>query len=118
MDQAFHPIPWQAPSQGHGSAGKGETALESIGNPFERAAALFLFGCRHQFFFEGNLRTSWLAMEGVLLSNCIDPIDVPADKTSAFNGEMAGFLESGDGTGMMRFLAGCQPVRRPDHSRP
>ena len=84
---------------------EGAAALESIGNPFERAAALFLFGCRHQFFFEGNLRTSWLAMEGVLLSNCIDPIDVPADKTGAFNGEMTGFLESGDGKGMMRFLA-------------
>lgn len=77
--------------------------------PFERATAFFLFGALQQFFFDGNKRTSRFMMNGVLMSNGIDAISVPAAKEQEFNEKMVRFYLSKDATEMMLFLASCHP---------
>lgn len=77
--------------------------------PFERAAAFFLFGALQQFFFDGNKRTSRFMMNGVLMSHGIDAISVPAAKVHEFNEKMVRFYLSKDATEMMHFLGGCHP---------
>ena len=89
---------------------RGIAAIEaSIRAPFEKAAALFLFGALQQFFFDGNKRTSRLMMNGVLLSAGLDAISVPAAKAQEFNETMVQFYLGKDANRMMVFLAGCHP---------
>ena len=57
----------------------GLQALQSgVLQPFEQAAAFFLFGALQQFFFDGNKRTSRFMMNGILMSAGIDAISIPA----------------------------------------
>lgn len=77
--------------------------------PFERAMAFFLFGALHQFFFDGNKRTSRLMMNGILLSNGLDAISIPASQAQVFNEKMVRFYKDRDGTEMMAFLINCHP---------
>jgi len=79
--------------------------------PFERALAFFLFGALQQFFFDGNKRTSRLMMNGILMSNGMDAISVPAAKAQEFNEKMVRFYLSKDATEMMRFLVDCQELK-------
>lgn len=74
-----------------------------------RAPFFFLFGALHQFFFDGNKRTSRFMMNGVLMSYGIDAISGPAAKIHEFNEKMVEFYLSKDATKMMTFLAGCHP---------
>ncbi|MBC6903909.1 cell filamentation protein Fic [Saccharophagus sp. K07] len=46
---------------------KGIQAIKKIDNSLEQAIIFFLFGAYHQFFYDGNKRTSRLMMNGVLL---------------------------------------------------
>jgi Fic family protein len=87
---------------------EGVTALQEC-EPFERAAAFFLFGALQQFFFDGNKRTSRFMMNGVLMSHGIDAISVPAARAQEFNEKMVRFYLSKNATEMMAFLAGCHP---------
>jgi hypothetical protein len=48
-------------------------------------------------------------MNGVLMSNGIDAISVPAQRAGDFNEKMVGFSTSKDATEMMTFLAECHP---------
>jgi len=96
---------------------EGVSALQEC-EPFERAAAFFLFGALQQFFFDGNKRTSRFMMNGVLMSHGIDAISIPAAKAQEFNEKMVSFYLSRDATEMLEFLAGCHPdadtlLRRP-----
>ncbi len=90
--------------------------------PFERALSFFLFGSLHQFFFDGNKRTSRFMMNGILMSNGIDAIGIPADRAQEFNMKMVDFYISKDATDMMDFLMSCHPdaerivVSRPESS--
>lgn len=77
--------------------------------PFEKAAAFFLFGALHQFFFDGNKRTSRFMMNGILMSAGIDAISVPAARAQEFNEKMVRFYLSKEATEMMLFLASCHP---------
>jgi Fic family protein len=86
----------------------GVSSLEACA-PFERALAFFLFGALQQFFFDGNKRTSRFMMNGVLMSNGIDAISVPAAKAQAFNEKMVRFYQDKNGTEMMAFLVSCHP---------
>lgn len=86
----------------------GVAALEAC-PPFERAIAFFLFGALHQYFFDGNKRTSRFMMNGILMSHGIDAISVPASQAQAFNEKMVRFYLSKDGTEMMDFLIRCHP---------
>lgn len=89
---------------------EGVTALdESDLLPFEKGLVFFLFGALQQFFFDGNKRTSRFMMNGVLMSNGIDAISVPAAAAQSFNEKMVRFYLSKDGSEMMTFLVGCHP---------
>jgi prophage maintenance system killer protein len=82
---------------------------ENVANPFERAAASFLFGALQQFFFDGNKRTSRFMMNGVLMSEGIDAISIPAIRAQAFNTRMVDFYLTRDATQMMAFVLECHP---------
>ncbi len=89
---------------------EGVKGLESqVSNPFERAMAFFLFGALQQFFFDGNKRTSRFMMNGILMSQGIDAISVPAARAQAFNEKMVRFYLTKDATEMMVFLVDCHP---------
>jgi Fic family protein len=49
---------------------------ENVSNPFERAAAFFLFGALQRFFFDGNKRTSRFMMNGLLMTEGIDAVSI------------------------------------------
>ncbi|NNN12885.1 MAG: Fic family protein [Acidimicrobiaceae bacterium] len=77
--------------------------------PFEKGLAFFLFGSLQQFFFDGNKRTSRFMMNGILMSNGIDAISVPASQAQSFNEKMVRFYLTKDATEMMNLLVGCHP---------
>ena len=94
----------------------GLQALQTrIHQPFERAAAFFLFGALQQFFFDGNKRTSRFMMNGILMSAGIDGISVPAAKAQQFNENMVRFYLEKDATEMMAFLVDCHPDAEQIH---
>jgi hypothetical protein len=80
-----------------------------VSNTFERATAFFLFGSLQQFFFDGNKRTSRFMMNGVLMSEGIDAISIPAVRAAEFNTRMVDFYTSRDATEMMGFVLDCHP---------
>jgi hypothetical protein len=82
---------------------------QNISNPFERATATFLFGSLQQFFFDGNKRTSRFMMNGVLMTEGIDAVSIPAIRAAAFNSRMVDFYTSRDATEMMAFVLECHP---------
>ena len=82
---------------------------QHVPNAFEKAAAFFLFGALQQFFFDGNKRTSRLMMNGILMTEGIDAISVPAAKAQDFNEKMVRFYVHKDATEMMAFLFECHP---------
>ncbi len=86
---------------------RGLAALENIQNPHKRAMLFFLFGSLHQFFWDGNKRSSRLIMNGMLLSAGYDIINIPARKRLAFNEKMIRFYDGLDGTEMIEFLISC-----------
>ncbi len=94
----------------------GLQALQNEGQqPFEKAAAFFLFGALQQFFFDGNKRTSRFMMNGILMSAGIDAISVPAAKAQEFNENMVRFYLEKDATEMMAFLVNCHPDAEQIH---
>lgn len=88
---------------------------EHVPDAFERGAAFFLFGALQQFFFDGNKRTSRFMMNGVLMSNGIDAISIPAAGAQAFNEKMIRFYLHRDATEMMQFLVDCHPDAQRIH---
>jgi Fic/DOC family len=87
----------------------GIRSLEQILNPFERATAFFLFGSLQQFFFDGNKRTSRFMMNGILMSEGIDAVSIPAVRAAEFNSRMVDFYISRNATEMMAFVLDCHP---------
>lgn len=85
----------------------GIAALRRVPDVCERAVATFLFGALHQFFYDGNRRTSRLMMNGILLSAGEDGLSIPARRRLAFNEAMIRFYDRRDGTEMMRFMSEC-----------
>lgn len=89
---------------------KGLLALqEDVANPFERASAFFLFGALQQFFFDGNKRTARFMMNGLLMTEGIDAISIPAVRAAEFNSRMVDFYTSREATAMMGFVLDCHP---------
>jgi len=78
--------------------------------PFEHACAFFLFGALQPFFFDGNKRTSRLMMNGILMSNGLDAISIPAARAQAFNEKMVRFYLTKNADEMMQFLIDCYPT--------
>ena len=79
----------------------------------ERGMAYFLFCALQQFYFDGNKRTSRFMMNGILMSNGVDAISVPAAGAQDFNQKMVRFYVHRDATEMMGFLIECQPTDPP-----
>ena len=95
----------------------GLQALEGdVQQPFEKAAAFFLFGALQQLFFDGNKRTSRFMMNGILMSAGVDAISVPAAKAQQFNENMVRFYLKKDATEMMAFLVDCHPDAEQIHA--
>jgi hypothetical protein len=82
---------------------------QNVTNPFERATAFFLFGSLQQFFFDGNKRTSRFMMNGVLMTEGVDAVSIPAIRAAEFNSRMVNFYTSRDATEMMAFVLDCHP---------
>ncbi len=82
---------------------------ENVSNPFESAAAFFLFGSLQKFFFDGNKRTSRFMMNGLLMMEEIDAISIPAVRAAQFNSRMVDFYITRDATEMMAFVLDCHP---------
>ena len=82
---------------------------EDVSNPFERAAAFFLFGALQQFFFDGNKRTARFMMNGLLMAAGIDAISIPAVRAAGFNSRMVDFYTTREATGMISFVLDCHP---------
>ena len=82
---------------------------ENVANPFERACAFFLFGSLQQFFFDGNKRTSRFMMNGLLMTEGIDAISIPAVRAAQFNSRMVDFYMTREATEMMAFVLDCHP---------
>ncbi len=70
--------------------------------------AFFLFGALQQFYFDGNKRTSRFMMNGILMSQGLDAISVPAARAKDFNEKMVRFYLEKDATEMMHFLIECR----------
>lgn len=87
----------------------GLQALEGMPNPLERGIAFFLFGALQKFFFDGNKRTSRFMMNGLLMSQGIDAISIPAARVQEFNTKMVDFYLTRDATAMMQFVVDCAP---------
>jgi len=77
--------------------------------PFERACAFFLFGALQPFFFDGNKRTSRLIMNGILMSNGLEAISIPAAKAQEFNEKMVRFYLTKNADDMLQLLIDCYP---------
>ena len=86
---------------------------EGVPEARERGMAYFLFGALQQFYFDGNKRTSRFMMNGVLMSNGLDAISVPAARVQDFNEKMVRFYTEKDATEMLDFLIDCQPKDSP-----
>jgi Fic family protein len=86
---------------------QGIVILQAISNAYERAFAFFLFGALHQFFWDGNKRTSRVMAAGELLKSGLDIANIPVTKQLEFNQKMVRFYDTKDGSEMMSFLTGC-----------
>nr|WP_201762447.1 hypothetical protein [Pseudarthrobacter psychrotolerans] len=88
---------------------RGLAFLSGVKNPMERAVAYFCFGTRHQFYFDGNKRTSRLMMNGVLLSSGHDAISIPFSRRLEFNQSLVTLYADADATSLMEFILDCRP---------
>lgn len=59
--------------------------ISRLKNPLEKAYLTAAWGMLNQFFWDGNKRTSRLVMNGILLSNGIDALTIPAADQLEYN---------------------------------
>ena len=62
-----------------------------------------------KFVINGNKSTSIMMMNGVLMSNGIDAISIPASHIKEFNEKMIDFYINRNATVMIDFLIKCHP---------
>ena len=77
--------------------------------------AFYSFGALQQFFFDGNKRTSRFMMNGVLMSEGIDSVSIPAARAQEFNSNMVELYITRDATKMMAFIVDCHPSAAQIH---
>ncbi|RZD16657.1 MAG: Fic family protein [Candidatus Acididesulfobacter guangdongensis] len=70
--------------------------IKQIKNPVIRSFIFFGFGCRNQFFWDGNKRTSRLMTNGILLSNGYFMLNIKSKDKKKFNDTMLYFYNTGD----------------------
>ncbi|MCL5891651.1 MAG: Fic family protein [Deltaproteobacteria bacterium] len=83
---------------------KGIKEISKIENPIVRSFAFFGFGSKHQFFWDGNKRTSRLMANGVLLENGYPALNIKAKDGLEFNKTMIEFYNSGNYNVLLTYL--------------
>lgn len=81
--------------------------LNDFDNTLEKSLVFFLYGALQQFFFDGNKRSSRFMMNGILMSNNIYPISVPAKSVQEYNEKMVKFYKDKNADEMISFLVSC-----------
>lgn len=76
---------------------------------FEKALIFFLFASLNMFFMSNNKRTSWLMMNGVLMSSGLDPIALKAEIMTEFKASMLSFYDTRDGSDLLNLLVKTHP---------
>ncbi|WP_125610578.1 cell filamentation protein Fic [Specibacter cremeus] len=89
---------------------QGTNLLSALEHPVERAVAYFCFGTRHQFYFDGNKRTSRLMMNGQLMMAGRDAISIPYLRRLEFNEHLITLYLDADATALMKFIVDCRPA--------
>lgn len=80
-------------------------SINQIKDIKRKSILLFLKMARTQFFWDGNKRTGRLMMNGILLSEGISPILIPAKAKLEFNTKMISYYNGGDVEEMTSFLS-------------
>ena len=83
---------------------KGVKKISSIENPIIRSFVFFGFASRHQFFWDGNKRTSRLMANGVLLENGFQALNIKAKDSLEFNRALIKFYNSCDYNVLLSYL--------------
>ena len=83
---------------------KGVEKISKIANPVIRSFVFFGFGSRHQFFWDGNKRTSRLMANGILLENGYTALNIKAKDALEFNKTMIEFYNSGNYNVLLSYL--------------
>jgi Fic family protein len=86
---------------------RGLSVIERIEHPFERALVYYFWGALHQFFFDGNERTSRAVTNFILLRAGYYYLSVPGERKDAFDLMMVDFYEGREATTGMSFLLDC-----------
>lgn len=94
---------------------KGIQAIKKIDNSLEQAIIFFLFGAYHQFFYDGNKRTSRLMMNGVLLANGWDALVIDANKRGEYNRTMLELYNARNADSAIKFLIQCYRFQDSRH---
>lgn len=68
----------------------------------------FLDCAKNQYFFDGNKRTGQLLMNGILLSNGMNIITIPAKYKQQYDSSMLRYYDVGNDTGIRNLLEDCQ----------
>jgi hypothetical protein len=82
---------------------------EATPSAFQKAAALFLLGESCELVEGVSRPTIQLALNGVLLSAGIDPINIPFLRAREYNEHVAQFRMTKDGSQLVAFLVSCHP---------
>ena len=83
---------------------QGVKKISGIENPVIRSFVFFGFGSRHQFFWDGNKRTSRLMANGVLLEHGFQALNIKAKDALEFNKVMIEFYNSGSYNVLLSYL--------------
>ena len=75
---------------------EGMEEIQKIAHPIIRAIAMFLFGAKCQFFYDGNKRTSRLMMNGILIEAGYPILNIKAKNRLEFNRMMVEFYDTDD----------------------
>jgi Fic family protein len=86
---------------------EGVERVSAIGDVAARACVWAAYATYHQFYFDGNKRTSRYVMNTVLVSHGYDSIVVPATRRTDYNEALRDLFLTADATGYARFLLSC-----------
>lgn len=99
------PVYWRRLAEKHQSVlHQSKTDIEKT---YRHAISIFLQMARIQFFHDANKRLGRLMMNGVLLTNGLPAINLPAKKQLEFNELMLNFYSGDDERQMQAFMLAC-----------
>lgn len=78
--------------------------LNSDITPTEKALELFLNGCRFQFFWDGNKRTSTIVANKYMIQNGVGIFTIPDKKLEEFSGLLSDFYSTNENFEIKNFL--------------